>query len=203
MKMQIKMGGNHRIVPDQPISNYFLKLTKSRKTTYEFTNKKVKESHLNKILEAGRWAPSCGNTQPWHFIIVKNKGRIKQLMITANYGDFHAQPILIIALVLLRDKCPGDGFSCFRGKDSGVYDSFMSVGMAGLTMVLEAQDQNINSCIITPSQAEAKKILKIKKEDSVPLFLGFGYQSKNAFQKKRERNPLKSITSYEYFWGIK
>jgi len=203
MKMQIKMGGYHRIVPDQPISDYFLKLTKSRKTTYEFTNKKVKESHLNKILEAGRWAPSCTNTQPWHFIIVKNKERIKKLMMTANYGDFHADPVLIIAVVLLKNKCPGDGFSCFRGKDSGVYDSFMSVGMAGLNMILEAQDQNINSCIITPNQEEVKKLLKIKKKDFVPLLLGFGYQSKKAFQKKRERDSIKSITSYEYFEGRK
>ena len=199
----MKMRGYHRIVPDQPISDYFLKLTKSRKTTYEFTNKKVKESNINKILEAGRWAPSCNNTQPWHFIIIKNKERIKKLMMTVNYGDFHAEPILIIALILLTDKCPGDGFSCFRGKDSGVYDSFMSVGMAGLNMILEAQNQNINSCIITPDQEEVKKILKIKKEDYVPLLLGFGYQSKKAFQKKRERNPMKSITSYEYFEGRK
>ena len=182
-------------------NNYFLKLAKARKTTYEFSNKKVNDSDLNDILEAGRWAPSCTNVQPWHFIIVKNKGRIKQLMMTANYGDFHADPVLIIVLVLLTDKCPGDGFSCFRGKDSGVYDSFMSVGMAGLNMVLEAQDKNINSCIITPNQEEVKKLLKIKKEDYVPLLLGFGYQSKKAFQKKRIRQELSEITSYNHFRG--
>ena len=183
--------------------NYFLKLTKTRKTTYEFTKQKVTESNLKDILEAGRWAPSCANIQPWCFIIVKNKKRIKQLMRTANYGDFHADPPLIIALILLIDKCPGDGFSCFRGKDSGVYDSFMSIGMAGMNMVLEAHDNNINSCIITPSQEEVKKILKVKKEDFVPLLLGFGYQSKTAFQKKRERNSVESITSHECFGGKK
>jgi len=202
MRILTKEREHGRIISSSS-KNYFLNLAKSRKTTYEFTNQKVKESNLKKILEAGRWAPSCTNTQPWHFIIVKNKGRIKQLMMTANYGDFHADPALIIALVLLRDNCPGEGFSCFRGKYSGFYDSFMSVGMAGLNMLLEAQDNNINSFIITPHQKEAKKILKIKKEDYVPLLLGFGYQDKKAFQKKRERNPIESITSYEYFGGRK
>lgn len=183
--------------------SYFLKLAKTRKTTYEFTNKSVTENNLKSILEAGRWAPSCTNTQPWHFIIVKNKLRIKQLMMTTNFGDFHTSPSLIIALVLSTDKCPGVGFACFRGLDSGVYDSFMSVGMAGLNMVLEAWDQNINSCILSPTPKKVKELLKIKRKDYVPLLLGFGYQSQNAFQKRRVRNSIKSITSYEYFGGRK
>lgn len=191
-----KMGGGRP-------KSYFLKLAKTRKTTYQFTNKSIKESNLKSILEAGQWTPSCTNTQPWHFIIVKNKLKIKQLMMTANYGDFHTDPPLIIALVLLKNKCPDNDFSCFRGKDSLIYDSFMSIGMAGLNMVLEAWDQNINSCIITPHKEKVKKILKVKKEDEVSLLLGFGYQSQNAFQKKRVRNSIKSITSYEYFGGRK
>ena len=51
--------------------------------------------------------------------MVKNKDSIKKLMMTANYGDFHTDPNLIIALVLIQEKCAGDGFVCFRGKDSG------------------------------------------------------------------------------------
>ena len=33
--------------------NYFLKLTKSRKTTYEFSDQKVSDKDLNNILEDG------------------------------------------------------------------------------------------------------------------------------------------------------
>lgn len=201
MKKQINKSKVEKIISCPRRKNYFLKLAKTRKTTYEFTDKKVTESNLKSILEAGRWAPSCTNVQPWHFIIVKNKERIKQLMMTANYGDFHTDPALIVALVLLRTKCAGTNFSCFRGTDTGIYDSFMCIAMAGLSMVLEAHDKNINSCMITPEQKKAKKILKVKNEDNVPLLLGFGYQSKNAFQKKRERDNLKSITSHEYLGG--
>ena len=121
--------------------------------------------------------------------------------MTANYGDFHTDPALIIALVLLRDECSGEGYSCFRGKDSSIYDSYMSIGMASLTMALEAKDLAIDSCILTPSQDIVKKILKVKKEDAVPLLVGFGYQDKKAFQKKRERKELSEITSYESFGG--
>ena len=180
---------------------YFLKLALSRKTTYEFSDKKISDDNLKKILEVARWAPSCSNTQPWHFIIIKDKEKIKRLMMSANYGDFHTDPQLIIALVLMKEKCTGEGFSCFRGKDSGIYDSYMSIGMVGLNMTLEATDLGINSCLITPTQVTAKLILKVKKEDIVPLIIGFGYQSKMAFQKKRERTKLSDIISYEYFGG--
>jgi nitroreductase len=34
---------------------------------------------LKQILEAGRWAPSQGNKQPWHFILVDNPEQKRQL----------------------------------------------------------------------------------------------------------------------------
>ena len=54
----------------------FLALAKARKTVYEFTEKKVSEADLGKILEAARWAPSANNIQPWHFIVVEDKETI-------------------------------------------------------------------------------------------------------------------------------
>ncbi len=176
----------------------FLSLAKSRKTTYEFDRRQIPNSALTKILEAGRWAPSCVNIQPWHFIVVKNKKRIKQMMMTTNYGDFHTDPPVIVALVLLRKRCLGRDFLCFKGNGS-VHDSFMCIGMSALNMALEACYLAINSCLITPSPNEIKSILKVNQEDEVPLMVGFGYQKKGAFQKERERDKLKSIISYEVF----
>ena len=186
-----------------PHKSYFLNLAMTRKTTYEFTNRKVKYTDIKKILEAGRWAPSCSDSQPWHFIIVKDKETIKKLMTTANYGDFHLDPPLMIALVLIKEKCDGHGFACFRGVASGVHDSYMSIGMVALNMTLEARELGIDSCLITPKQDIAKKILKIDKEDAIPLIVGFGYQNGKAFQKKRERHGLSDITSFEFFGGKK
>ena len=116
----------------------FLELAKSRKTTYEYDAKAVPANALKNILEAGRWAPSCTNSQPWHFIIVKNKERIAKLMKTANYGNFHMDPPLMICLVLVKKACAGKEFSCFRDAISASFDTQMSVGMAALNMIYEA-----------------------------------------------------------------
>lgn len=181
----------------------FLELAKSRRTTYEYSDKKIALAKLNKILEAGRWAPSCTNTQPWHFVVVSNKKTITRLMMSANYGDFHLDPPLIIAIVLVQEKCQGDGFACFRGTDTGVYDSYMSIGMAALNMALEARDLGVDSCILTPTQEKARVVLSVSENDAVPLILGVGYQKKGAFEKRRERILLKEIVSYEKMGGKK
>src|SRR3989344_7175434 len=177
----------------------FLELARERKTTYNFEEKQVSEKDVAKILEVARWAPSCTNSQPWNFIIVRDKGTIGELMSTANYGDFHTNPPLIIAIVLRGDLCAGEGHACFRGKDSSVHDSYMSCGIAASHMALEAEDIGINSCIVTPEQNKVKRILKVKENDAVPLLVGIGYQTKNAFQKKRERRPIGESVSYESF----
>ncbi len=186
-----------RIVHDKYFS--FLELTKARKTTYEFSKRKVTEVNLMKIIDAGRWSPSCSNIQPWHFIIVKKKEKIRKLIMTANYGDFHKDPSLVIALVLLRDYCPGKHFSCFQGKDKDIRDAFLCIGMLGLNMVLEARELGIDSCILTPHEKDVKKILKVPDRDSVPIILGFGYQSRKAYQKVRERRERSSLISREHF----
>ena len=51
----------------------FLELAKKRKTTFEFSNKQVSGKDILKLLEVARWVPSCTNSQPWHFIVIKNE----------------------------------------------------------------------------------------------------------------------------------
>lgn len=76
--------------------DYFFKLAKDRKTTYEFNDESVKEEHINKILEVARWAPSCSNSQPWNFLVIKDKERISKIIETVSYGAFHTPPPLLL-----------------------------------------------------------------------------------------------------------
>ena len=50
-----------------------LEFIKSRRSTRVFTAKEVEAEKLNKILEAGRYAPSGGNSQSTHFLVIQNK----------------------------------------------------------------------------------------------------------------------------------
>jgi len=52
--------------------NDLLELMSSQGTVRHFKSTPVPEGHLEKILQAARWAPSGANTQPWDLIVVKN-----------------------------------------------------------------------------------------------------------------------------------
>ena len=56
----------------------------------------VERAKIEKVLEAGRRAPSWGNVQPWRFIVVQDKARIAELAKAAG-----GQPQIITAPVLI------------------------------------------------------------------------------------------------------
>lgn len=178
--------------------NGFLELTKYRKTTYEFSDKKVKDADTKKILEAARWAPSCSNSQPWHFVVIKNKKTIDKLMGLVSFGSFHTNPAIIIGLLLLKEKCGGKHV-CLVGSKVGVLEGNLCLAMAAHSMLLEATDLGIQSALLSPEEEKAMKILKITKGNFLPLLIGFGYDKKGVFQKKRTRIKLKELVSYEFF----
>ncbi len=45
-------------------------LIKTRRSIRAFTEKSVPQDVVKEVLECGRWAPSAGNRQPWHFFAV-------------------------------------------------------------------------------------------------------------------------------------
>jgi nitroreductase len=51
----------------------FFEVVDKRRSIRKYTDRRVTEEELQKILEAGRQAPSGENAQPWRFIIVRNQ----------------------------------------------------------------------------------------------------------------------------------
>jgi len=51
----------------------FLKLVKTRRSIRDFKTDPIPDEAVEKIIEAGRWAPSGANSQPWEFIVIKDK----------------------------------------------------------------------------------------------------------------------------------
>lgn len=52
---------------------------RARRNVREFTDEPVSEADLDRILEAGRRAPSAKNTQPWDFVVVTEPDRLTKL----------------------------------------------------------------------------------------------------------------------------
>lgn len=60
-----------------------LEFIKSRRSTRKFKEDMVPESLLEQVIEAGRFAPSGGNSQTTHFIVIQNKEILDKLAVLA------------------------------------------------------------------------------------------------------------------------
>lgn len=52
---------------------------RERRSIRSFQETPVSDETILKILEAGRWAPSGGNSQPWEFIVVKRRDLLEKI----------------------------------------------------------------------------------------------------------------------------
>ncbi|MBC7221999.1 nitroreductase family protein [Candidatus Bipolaricaulota bacterium] len=64
-----------------------LSVIQGRRSVLRFKPDPIPEEDLRKILEAGRWAPSYANSQPWKFIVVRNPQTIKALGSVVGEGS--------------------------------------------------------------------------------------------------------------------
>ncbi|MCI0865792.1 MAG: nitroreductase family protein, partial [Chloroflexi bacterium] len=63
----------------------------TRRTVRNFKPDPLPEDLVFRIVQAGRWAPSSSNSQPWHFIVVQNRDTLTALGEIASQGRFIAQ----------------------------------------------------------------------------------------------------------------
>ena len=56
-----------------------LNAIENRRSIRKFKDEKISDKQIEQIVRAGMYAPSAGNEQPWHFIIIKDKLLLKQI----------------------------------------------------------------------------------------------------------------------------
>lgn len=181
------------------IGDFLNDILVDRVTTYEFSDASVSDENIKKILEAGRMSPSSHNSQPWKFIVIKDKKTIKKLMELCIYGLFYTEPPVLVAVVLdhVKDLLPG----LKRGRAGELYDShmYMNIGFCSANMINESQSLGIDSAILSPFVKEANKILHVPYGKEALLLLAFGYRKKGSYDKRKDRKALKDIVMYEKY----
>jgi nitroreductase len=192
----------------------FKEVVNRRRSDRKFLKDSVAEESLLNILEAGRWAPSAGNCQPWRFIIItdpETKNAIAQnstkfskehwmqfsperaKYLAARGGSWDKSgmkdiPILIVVSYRLSESV----------RDELVLGS---VWMAVENMLLAATDEGLGSCVYTflnrEEEEELKKILHGSQLDRIACIIQLGHSKDEA--KSPSRKPIDEIVSYEYF----
>ena len=150
----------------------------NRKSVRKYSDKPISDEVLNKILEAGRLAPSWVNVQPWKFIVVKNQ-EVKDLLSLASGGQKQVKTAntLICCVADLDswnrtnfgkvleqkglDEQAREGIVTSKllnpstlGEQIALLRSVEQVTYAVAYMTLEAEEQGVGCCVIGATSNE-------------------------------------------------
>jgi nitroreductase len=157
----------------------------SRRSIRRYEKRSVPEDVMNKILEAGRQAPSAGNAQPWHFIVVTDP-KIKEKLSQGRWNTF------------IRDSAFTVVGCGYVGDEYGRKWSTVDTSIALQNMVIAAWSLGVGSCWVGAfEEEEVKKILNIPDEWRVIAMVAFGYPAEQPGTKSKK--PLNEIVSYNKF----
>ncbi|MDE5931590.1 MAG: nitroreductase family protein [Lachnospiraceae bacterium] len=163
----------------------------SRTSVRRFTDKKIPESEIRKILEAGMSGPSCVNARDWSFLVVSDKIKLNQM---ADANGKPAEPLRGAAFAVL--IC-GDLNRAFpMAKDYWVIDG----SIAAQNMILAAKDLGIGSVWLGTwpqmDRVEAQRMLFNLPESQIPhSIIAFGRSAEK--EKVKETKWEESRVHYE------
>jgi nitroreductase len=177
---------------------------KGRRSIRRYQDKPVPKEVTDKILEAGVWAPSGMNLQPWRFVIIENKDTIKKLsrrtkellsqmpwpdsVKAAMKSDkdtiFYGAPLLILV--------------CVPKKEEWKTVNLLDCGLSAQNMFLKAYQEGLGSCFIGFAcfLNQDPKVLAevgVPQDHEVIAPLIFGYPAEEPAAKPREVKVLNWI----------
>jgi nitroreductase len=143
----------------------------------DFDDRPIPKEHLERILEAGRRAPSSRNWQPWDFVVVTDRDQLKELAKVWRGAGHVATSAATIALILPRTEDPGE-------RDRAQYD----LGQATMAMLIAAADLGIGSGhAAVADQDQARRVLGFPEDRYAAYLIDLGYPADRPL--KPIRNP--------------
>mgnify|MGYP001191489731 CR=1 FL=1 len=159
-----------------------------------YRDEPVPESVIQTILVAGRATGSGKNRQPWKFILVQDRTRLRELAKTGTFAAHLAEAAFAVVIVIDRDA------------PNGLFDA----GRATQNMILAAHARGVSSCPVSLHQAAAARaLLEVPEDKTIAIGIAFGYRDRDraaeerAFRKRvlerQGRLPLDQLVVHERY----
>ncbi len=164
----------------------FYDLIKSRESVRDYNpDRKVPKEVMDRILNAGRLAPSASNRQPWRFVVVSSAEKLAEVHDSYRREWFKQSPHV---LVIIGDKSQ----SWKRSYDN--FDSIqIDLTIAMDYMILAAENEGVGTCwIIAYDYDLLANAIGLKKNEIIYCITPLGYQ--NARYKRRGNKIRKDLT---------
>jgi len=162
-----------------------LEVIKTRRSIRKYKPDPISEEETNKILEAGRWAPSASNSQPWRFIVLRSEETKRKLSETFTWGGCLSQAPLGIAVTVSP-----------RASSHPVEDG----AAATQNMLLEAHSLGLGACWIgaydNVNEERAKDILNVPHDERLLSVIAIGRPAESPQSTRRELDEVTFTDRY-------
>ena len=156
-----------------------LEAIKTRRSIRRFKKEPVAPDQIEKLLEAGRCAPSSANTQPWEFIVITDTEIKKRISRSFNFGPFLNEAPLAIAVVV--DRL----WTALPIQDGS---------LAAYAIWLAAHSLGLGACWINPNiPGGINKILSIPLTKKLITIMAIGYAAEAPVKTRR------NLSDFVYF----
>lgn len=170
----------------------FLTLAKERYSCRYFSDKKVEQEKIDKILEAARLAPTGRNSQSQRILVLTDEAELNKLSGCTPYG-WNAPLVMIICYD--KNECWHRDIDDF---DGGAQD----ICIVTTHMMLEVTDLGLGSTWVGAFDPfKAREIYNIPENLEVAAILPIGYPSESAHPSRlhNDRKPIEEIAFYNKF----
>ena len=152
----------------------------------QFTDEPVTDEQLETLLQVAQWTGSSRNTQPWHFIVIRDKDQLRKVSeVRGDAIKWAATAPLAIALVITAE-----------GEISGAFDE----GRVTERLMIAARMLGLGAGTAwygdARQQDAAKALLGIPAELNARSMVVIGHPAAGA-QSKGGRKPLSELVSYD------
>ena len=163
----------------------------TQRAVRDFSDRPIPDGALERILEAGRRAPSSKNTQPGEFVVVTERDRLRRLAEVGIYAGHLADATVAVAFVT---EDPGNPEALAKI----LYD----VGHATQSMMLVAVELGIGSVHAAVYDRQlAAEILGLPAGRRCDFALSLGYPARAGLldepRRKIPRRPLAEVLHRE------
>ena len=157
----------------------------SRRNVREFADQPIDDQALDRILEAGRRAPSSRNCQPWDFVVVTDRAQLGELSKVWRGAGHVAHSAATIALVVADSDDQ-------RTRETAQYD----LGQATMAIMIAAADLGIGAGhSAVGDQAKAREVLGVPEGRRVAYLIDLGYPADRPLRpiKRPDRRPFEEV----------